>query len=141
MITRKAKKAFWVTAGFVFLGLAYVGLVVPGIPWSTPLVISAYCFSKGSDRMHNWIYGHKIFGPFLTNWTTKKIFPTKLKFAMLLTMSSSLAIMWLSGIKPIGILSTGIFMALVAIWAWRFPGSQTEYDFRVSNNKKIGWLK
>jgi hypothetical protein len=31
-------------------------------------------------------------------------------------------------------------MALVAIWAWRFPGSVAEYDLRKSNGKKIGWF-
>jgi hypothetical protein len=60
---------------------------------------------------------------------------------MLAMMSSSLIIMWFTGIKPIGILSTAVFMILVAIWAWRFPGSVIEWQYRVDNNKRIGWLK
>jgi hypothetical protein len=31
-------------------------------------------------------------------------------------------------------------MALVAIWAWRFPGSVDEYDQRIAKGKKIGWF-
>jgi hypothetical protein len=49
--------------------------------------------------------------------------------------------MWFTGIKPIGILSTAVFMAVVAVWAWRFPGSVEEWQHRVDNHKKIGWLK
>ena len=32
-------------------------------------------------------------------------------------------------------------MALVAIWAWRFPGNVEEHKARVKAGKKIGWLK
>jgi hypothetical protein len=64
-----------------------------------------------------------------------------MKFFMLAMMSSSLIIMWFTGVKPIGILSTAVFMALVAVWAWRFPGSVEEWQLRKDNNKKVGWLK
>lgn len=91
--------------------------------------------------MHRWLYNHKLFGPFLTNWGQKRVFPTKMKYFMLAMMSSSLIIMYSTGVKPIGILSTAVFMALVAIWAWRFPGSVEEWQYRVDNKKRIGWLK
>jgi hypothetical protein len=54
------KKLFWNVLGFISLGLAYIGLITPGIPYSPFIVFSAYCFSKGSERMHRWIYNHKI---------------------------------------------------------------------------------
>jgi hypothetical protein len=63
-----------------------------------------------------------------------------MKYFMLITMGSSLVIMWLTGVKPIGILSTGIFMLLVAVWAWRWPGSVEEYDLRIEQGRKIGWF-
>ncbi len=137
----KIKKLFWNILGFLSLGMAYIGVVTPGIPYSPFIVFSAYCFSKGSERMHKWIYNHKIFGPFLTNWNTKRVFPQKMKYFMLAMMSLSLVLMWTGGVKPIGIVSTAVFMALVAIWAWRFPSSVEEHDRRKANNEKIGWLK
>ena len=121
--------------------MAYIGVITPGIPFSIFVVFAAYCFAKGSPKMHTWLYNHKLFGPFLTNWTEKKVFPKKFKFFMIITMSTSLGIMWFTGIKPIGILSTGIFMFLVAVWAWRFPSTVEEYNYRVKNNKRIGWFK
>ena len=59
---------------------------------------------------------------------------------MLAMMSTSLFIMWFTGVKPIGILSTAVFMALVAVWAWRFPGSIEVYDQRIAEGKKVGWF-
>ena len=134
------KKAFWNILGFLSLGMAYIGVITPGIPYSPFIVFAAYCFSKGSERMHRWIYNHKIFGPFLTNWNTKRVFPTKMKFFMLGMMSLSLILMFAGGVKLIGIISTAVFMALVAIWAWRFPGSVEEHQRRIDNGEKVGWL-
>jgi len=90
--------------------------------------------------MHAWIMNHKTFGPFITNWNQKRVFPLKLKFFMLASMSVSLLIMFFTGVKPIGIISTAIFMGLVACWAWRFPGSVAEYDNRIAEGRKIGWF-
>ena len=91
--------------------------------------------------MHRWLYNHKLFGPFLTNWGEKRVFPQKMKYFRLVMMSISLGIMFSTGVKPIGIISTAVFMAMVAVWAWRFPASVEEYDRRILNNEKIGWLK
>jgi len=135
------KKLFWNILGFLSLGLAYIGVVTPGFPYSIWVVAAAYCFSKGSERMHRWIYNHKIFGPFLTNWNERRVFPQKMRYLMLGMMSLSLILMWTGGVKPIGIISTAIFMALVAIWAWRFPNSVEEHDRRKAEGKRIGWLK
>ena len=134
------KKFLWNILGFLSLGMAYIGVITPGIPYSCFVVFAAYCFAKGNKRMHDWLYNHKLFGPFLTNWGTKRVFPHKMKYFMLVTMSVSLLIMFFTGVKPIGIISTAIFMACVAIWAWRFPGSIEEYDRRIVDGKKIGWF-
>ena len=60
----KIKKAFWFTLGMFFLGVAYIGVVTPGIPWSTPTVVAAFCFAKSSKRWHDWIMNHRRFGYF-----------------------------------------------------------------------------
>lgn len=124
------RRFLWKATGILSLGLAYVGFVTPGIPFSIFLVFSAYCFSRSSEKMHRWLYNHKHFGPFLTNWVEKRIFPTRMKYAMIVVMSSSLAFLWFTtgNLKAVG--WSGIFMAGVAIWAWRYPGSEEEFKKR-----------
>ena len=135
------KKYLWMGLGFLSLGMAYIGVVVPGIPFSIFLVFAAYCFAKSSPRMHAWIYNHKYFGPFLTNWTQKRVFPQKMKYAMVAVMSSSAAFLYFSTGNIKATLWSAGFMALVAIWAWRFPSSVAEYDKRTKLGRKIGWLQ
>jgi len=135
------RKALWFTAGMLFLGLAFVGVVMPGIPWSTPTVVAAYCFARSSERMHRWIYSHPRFGPFLLGWQEKRIFPQKLKYLMILTMTVTVAVTWLATGNDAAALWTGGFMTLVALWAWRYPSSEAEYQRRVAAGQRIAWLK
>ena len=137
----KIKKALWMTLGFICLGIAYIGVVTPGIPWSTPTVGAAYCFAKSSERWHNWIMNHKLFGPFLRNWAEKRVFPTYGKWAMVITMDISLIILWFTTYNWKLVLGVGLGMALCAVWALRFPSTPEEYDERKAQGKKIGWFK
>jgi uncharacterized membrane protein YbaN (DUF454 family) len=137
----RMKNWFWKIAGFILLGITYLGIILPGLPFSPFLVGAAICFSKGSPAMHKWLYNHKHFGPFLTNWIDNKIFPTKMKYMMLLVMASSLAILWFTTYNIKATCWSGGFMLLVAIWAWRFPGSLQEYYRRDTLGKKMGWFK
>jgi len=135
------KKYIYMALGFACLGMAYVGVIVPGIPFSIFLVIAAWAFAKSSKRMHDWLYNHKYFGPFLTNWTQKKVFPTKGKYAMIAVMASSLIFFWFTTYNVAAVAWTGGSMALVAIWAWRYPGSVEEQQRRKKAGEKIAWLK
>ena len=68
------KRIIWFSLGMLSLGMAYIGVVTPGIPFSIFLVFAAYCFAKSSKKWHDWIYNHKYFGPFLTNWVNYRVF-------------------------------------------------------------------
>jgi len=134
------KKALFFIIGWFCLIMAYIGIVTPGIPFSIFLVGAAYCFARSSKKMEAWLYNHKHFGPFLTNWEKKRVFPQKGKYAMVAVMSSSLIIMmFLVPIK--GVIYSGIMMALVAVWAWRYPSTVEEWQRRVDSGEKIGWVK
>jgi hypothetical protein len=62
-----------------------------------------------------------------------------MKFFMLAMMTTSLVIM--SFTVPVkGVVYTGIFMACVAVWAWRYPSSVAEHDKRIVDGKKVGWF-
>jgi uncharacterized membrane protein YbaN (DUF454 family) len=135
------RKAFWFVLGILLLGVAYAGVFIPGIPWSTPAVGAAYCFSKSSEKFHNWLYSHPLFGPFLTGWEEKRIFPTKMKYLMLVTMSTSLVVLFFTTGSLVATSWLLGFMLLVVIWGWRYPGSQEEHARRVTEGKRVAWLK
>lgn len=127
--------------GICCVGMAYVGLVTPGIPFSIFLVIAAWAFAKSSETWHTWLYSHPVFGKFLTNWYSKRIFPTRGKYFMITTMMSTLLITWFTTENLKAIAWSGGFMALVAVWAWRYPGSEAEHAARIAAGKRVAWLR
>lgn len=139
--TTLLKTLLWKLLGGLSLVMAYIGVITPGIPFSIFVVLSAFCFGKSSPSMYKWLYNHKSFGPFLTNWVNNRVFPTKMKYMMILVMSSSIGILWFTTHNFKAIICSVISMCLVAGWAWRYPGSLTEYHTRKENQKQIGCFK
>ncbi len=134
------KKSLWIALGLFFVGCAYIGILLPGVPTTFFVILAAWAFSKSSEKFNKWLHEHKLFGKYLTNWETKRIYPYKGRWAMVGVMCLSLISMWLT--LPIRIvLYAGITFVLIIFWAFRYPGSEEEYDERVRKGQKIGWFK
>lgn len=135
------KNIFYKTLGILCIGLAYIGFIVPGIPFSIFLVIAAWAFAKSSPRMHAWLYNHPLFGKFLTNWTEKRVFPKKAKYLMIATMTFTLVLTWVLTENTKAVLWSGGFMFLVACWAWRYPDTVEEHQRRIDAGERVAWLR
>lgn len=140
-MTKNIKKAVWFVLGMMLVGVAYLGVFLPGLPWSTPILGAAFCFAKSSDKFHNWIMNHPRFGPFVKSWSKYRVYPTKAKWLMVAVMSTSLAFMYFGTGNPTATLYLAITFALIVTWAWRYPGSQEEAERRIKAGEKIGWIK
>lgn len=69
------RKALWLILGLFFVGCAYIGIILPGVPTTFFVILAAWAFSKSSEKFNKWIHEHKLFGKYLTNWETKRIYP------------------------------------------------------------------
>jgi len=137
----KIKKAFWFTLGIILVGVAYLGVLIPGLPWSTPILGATFCFAKSSPRFHAWIMNHPRFGPFIKNWSTYRVYPTAAKYLMVAVMTSSLVVFFLTVANVKATIFMAITFALIIGWATRYPGSRDEAERRIKAGEKIGWLK
>jgi hypothetical protein len=66
------KKAIFVVAGTISLGLGAVGVFLPVLPTTPFLLLSAACYYKGSERMHRWLLNNKLFGSYIRNYKEGK---------------------------------------------------------------------
>jgi len=134
------RKTLWIGLGLFFVGCAYIGVLLPGVPTTFFVILAAWAFSKSSEKFNKWLHEHKLFGKYLTNWETKKVYPTKGRYAMVGVMCISLISMFFT--VPLRIVGyAGFTFLLICIWAFRYPGSVEEYNKRVKEGKKIGWFK
>ena len=70
--------------GWLCVGLAFVGIFVPGIPTTPFLIVALWAFAQSSKKFHNWLLNHKRFGPMLQNWESHKVVPQKAKILMII---------------------------------------------------------
>lgn len=71
------KRILYLTLGWVSLILGVIGIVLPLLPTTPFILLSAWCFSQSSKRFHNWLKQHKYFGPIIENWQSDKGIPKK----------------------------------------------------------------
>ena len=57
-----------ITLGFTTLALGAIGLFLPLLPTTPFILLSAWCFSRSSPRLHQYLLNNKIFGPLIENW-------------------------------------------------------------------------
>ena len=134
------KKWLWRALGLLFVGFAYIGAVTPGIPTTFFALLAAWAFSKSSPELDKWLHEHPLLGKYLTNWEQKRVYPNKGRIMMVVVMCISLISMFFT--VPLRVVGYAAFtFTLICIWAFRYPGSEAEYDRRIKEGKKIGWLK
>lgn len=54
--------------GFVSLVVGIVGIFLPLIPTTGPLLLAAACFDRSSPRFHSWLMNNRYLGGYIKNY-------------------------------------------------------------------------
>ena len=65
--------------GFISLGLGLIGSVLPLLPTTPFLLLSAYFFSKSSDKWYNWLINLPKIGGQIKDWNEHGVISVKSK--------------------------------------------------------------
>lgn len=124
-LTPKPWRWLWLAAGFISLGLALLGVVLPLLPTVPFVLLAAACFGRGSAKTEAWLLSHPRWGPMVRDWRAERVIPRRVKhyaWAMM-TLSVSLAAWrapwWAS-------LCAGSICLCVAIWMAQLPEHRKE---------------
>lgn len=78
-----AVRWFFLTAGWVSLILGLIGLFLPIVPTTPFLLLTAFCFARGSERFYIWLLTNKYFGSYIRSWRNHEGIPVKVKMYVL----------------------------------------------------------
>jgi uncharacterized protein len=87
-------KPLYLLLGWFTFGLGAVGAFVPGLPTVPLMLVALWAFSRSSQRFHDWLYSHRVFGPPLQQWKEYGVIPVRAKVVAIATMAASLLYMF-----------------------------------------------
>jgi len=82
-------KLLYLLLGTLSLILGIIGIFLPVLPTTPLLLLTAFCYYRGSSRMYDWLMSHPKLGPYIRNFREHRMIPRRVK-AYILTM------LWLS---------------------------------------------
>jgi len=129
------KNIIFTILGFVFLALGVVGVVIPVLPTTPFVIISAGCFSIGNNYIFDLLQRSRFFGPYIENYRTKQGIKKSLKI-------TSIVILWTGlGISMIFMQKIWVFILLgivgICVTIHLLFIKTKKYDCHYCNNENI----
>ena len=101
---RRIARYVWAGLGFVFFGLAIVGVAIPILPTTPFALVAAFCFARSSERLNTWFKSTPLYRKVLEGYATKRSMTVKAKLTIIIPVTVLL------GNVPIG------RIALALVW-------------------------
>lgn len=117
----RVRRVLYLLLAWLALMLGVIGIVLPGLPTTPFILLSAWAAARGSVRLHAWLRAHRVFGPMVRDWQASGAVSRRAKWAATITMLACAGVMaatapklWMAGIGS-------AVMLVVAAWLWRRP--------------------
>jgi uncharacterized membrane protein YbaN (DUF454 family) len=119
---KRALRATYLVAGFAFLGLGVLGVVLPVLPTTPFVLLAAACFARSSKRFHDWLLNHRSFGPLVREWREHRSIPYRTKLFAIAMMAATLGVSVLFFVpKGWPQAALAVFGLVLAMWLYSVP--------------------
>lgn len=96
--------------------LAIAGVVLPILPTTPFLLISAWAFARSSPRLDAWLRDHPRLGPPLRSWERRRAIPRSAKALAVASLPLSALAVYSAGAGLI--VTAGVGVALTGVGGW-----------------------
>ncbi len=84
----KINKILWIILGFIGVAFGAIGVVVPMLPAFPFLMLATISFAKGSDKLHRWFVGTKLYKNNLESYVAGQGMTKKTKLRIMITVTA-----------------------------------------------------
>ncbi|MFC2330318.1 MAG: YbaN family protein [Treponema sp.] len=88
----KIKKIILITLGCISLGVGCVGIALPILPTTPFFLLTLFCFTNSSERLHNWFVGTKLYKKHLESFVQKRGMTVVTKVSIIVTFTLVMAL-------------------------------------------------
>jgi uncharacterized membrane protein YbaN (DUF454 family) len=104
------KKTLYKPLGFLFLSLAVLGILLPILPGTPFLLLSAWFFARSSEKWHQRLLNSDLFGPLIRNWELKRCISGRTKVVAMVSMLLAGGASVLFGVESPGLKIAGLIL-------------------------------
>jgi uncharacterized membrane protein YbaN (DUF454 family) len=117
---------FWRSVVIFFLILAFIGVLLPGVPFTVFLILAAWAASKGWPALDHWLLNHPKYGHLIRDWRANGTIPRRAKVIASVMMLCSGILMLFTKAPFLVKVFTDSVMLLVCLWMWLRPEPQSQ---------------
>jgi uncharacterized protein len=92
VVKNRALRGVLMAFGWLWVGIAFVGVLIPGIPTTGPIILAAFLFSKSSERFDLWLVENRYFGSIVRDWRAGEGFTVRAKIIAVAAIALSFGI-------------------------------------------------
>lgn len=116
-------RPLWLIGGGLSLILGATGIFLPLLPTVPFLLLAAFCFARSSERLHDWLLSHPVFGPPIEDWRDRGAIGQRAKRLASLSILAACLLSVFLGVRP-GILAVqAVVLVCVALFIWTRPNA------------------
>ena len=118
-MTDGLKRSVFLVLGGLFFIIGFIGILVPILPTTPFMILSAACFAESSPRFHKMLLNNRLFGDDLRRWeatkTMKRVTKKRATWFIVVSFTLSISILWGNPIWQLVLLFTAIIL-LILLW-------------------------
>lgn len=114
---------FYILLALVSLGVAFLGVILPGLPATEFVLLSVWAAGKGSPRLQQWILQLPAIGPLYYDWQEHRSIALRYKIASSVSMSLCLLLLIFTVSHTPSVVFAGVGMAIGAVYIWTRPSA------------------
>ncbi|WP_116132869.1 YbaN family protein [Tropicimonas sp. IMCC34043] len=114
-------RLIWGVAGCLAFGLGMLGVVLPLLPTVPFILLAAFCFARSSERLHDWIVSHPLFGPTILNWRERGAISRRGKRMATLSAAVVFGISLAIGLRLSLLAVQAVALGLMLAFIWTRP--------------------
>jgi len=108
----------YASLGLMCVALAVIGVVLPLLPTVPFLLLAAFFFANSSERLHNWILQHAIFGPMIHDWNTNRAIRPAAKKAATVSIAAVFILSLVLGAPHHILIIQAVVLSCVLTFIW-----------------------